>query len=273
MRLWWLAWLMLAMGCAKPRGPMVPVGDPEVVVALARSRPMVDALNGRFSLTLDTGKREVTVPVSMLLDHPDRFRIEVYSPFGTPLVTSTSNGSALHVWSQRDRVFYAGNEAEAVLKRITGGEVGIEDFLAILTGKLPLPDAEILHIGRMVFEDDGVVIVMLGPDDIRVRAVIDPKTGLVRQLRVDPPSDDAGYTEPTGEPILQVTYSGQVREGKTIFPQTIDVQMPRIGWAVSLNAKRWAALTEAPEAFDMSAPAGASIKDLRETLEEMATQN
>jgi len=233
---------------------------------------MVDAVNGRFSLTVNTGQREVTVPVSMLLDHPDRFRIEVYSPFGTPLMTSTSDGEALHVWSQRDRVFYAGHEASAVLKRITGGEVGIDDFLAILTGKLPLVDAEILHIGRMVFDDDGVVIVMLGPDDIRVRAVIDPKSGLVRQLRVDPPSTKAGYEEPTGEPIMRVTYEGQIREEKVLLPASILVEMPRIGWVVRMNAKRWSALGEAPDAFDLSAPHGATIKDLRKTLEEMASQ-
>jgi hypothetical protein len=272
MKLWWLTLWVLVLGCAKPRGPMVSVGDPEVVVALARSRPMMDAMNGRFSLTVNTGEREVTVPLSMLLDHPDRFRIELYSPFGTPLMTATSNGTALHVWSQRDRVFYAGHEASAVLKRITGGEVGIDDFLAILTGKLPLVDAEILHIGRTVFDDDGVVIVMLGPDEIRVRAVIDPKSGLVRQMRVDPPSEQAGYEEPKGDPILQVTYEGQIRQEKVLLPASILVEMPRIGWVVQMNAKRWGALSEVPEVFDLTAPPSATIKDLRKTLEEMALQ-
>jgi len=270
MKLWWLMLLGFALACAKPRGPMVPVGDPEVVVAMARSRPMMDAMNGRFSLTVNTGEREVTIPVSMLFDHPDRFRIELYSPFGTPLMTSTSDGKSLHVWSQRDRIFYAGHEASEVLKRITGGEVGIDDFLAILTGKLPLVDAEILHIGRTVFEDDGVVIVMLGPDEIRVRAVIDPKSGLVRQLRVDPPMEQSGYEEPSGEPILQVNYDGQMRQDKVVLPASIEVTMPRIGWTVRLNAKRWGSLSEAPEAFDLVAPPGATIKDLRETLEQMA---
>ena len=269
----WCAWiLLLFLGCAKPRGPVVHVGDPDVVVSLARSRTMAGAANARFSVTLNTGKREFTIPASLLLSHPDRFRIEFYTPFGTPLLTATSDGSSLHAWNQRDRVFYEGNEASQVLKRLAGGEVGIDDFLAILTAKLPLADAEILHIGRTVFDDDGVVIVMLGPDDIRVRAVIDPKTGMVRRLRVDPPSDEAGHKEPSTPPILQVTYDGQVREGKAFLPAEMFVDLPRLGWSVRMVSKKWTGLDTAPDAFGLTAPPGAKIQDLRTTLEEMSKQ-
>ena len=272
MKTLWVWIFVFLVGCAKPRGPVIPVGDPDVAVSLARSRPMVPTLNGRFGVTVDTGKREVTVPASVLLDHPERFRIEFYTPFGTPLLTATSDGSTIHAWNQRDLVFYRGDQAGQVLKRITGGEVGIDDFLALMTGKLPLADAEILHIGRMVFDDEGVVIVMLGPDDIRVRAVIDPKTGMVRRLRVDPPSSEAGYEEPEGEPMLQVLYGGQVRQGKVLLPAEIEVQMPRLGWNVRLVARRWAALDSAPDVFELQPPKGANIQDLRETLENMSTR-
>ena len=269
MKSWWAWILLLMLGCSKPRGPVVPVGDPDVVVALARSRPMLTDLNGRFSVTLDTGKREFTVPASILLSQPERFRIEFYTPFGTPLLTATSDGDSLHAWNQRDRIFYEGHQASQVLKRIAGGEVGIDDFLALLTAKLPLVDAEILHIGRTVFDDGGIVIVMLGPDDIRVRAVIDPKSGMVRSLRVDPPSDEAGYTEPSGDPILRVTYEGQVREGKVLLPSETMFEMPRLGWSIGLVTKRWTALDGAPDAFSLVAPSGAKIQDLKKTLEDM----
>ncbi len=272
MKAFWIWILVFFMGCAKPRGPVIPVGDPDVVVSLARTRAMLNTINGRFGVTLDTGKREFTVPASVLLDHPERFRIEFYTPFGTPLLTATSDGSTIHAWNQRDRVFYQGDQAGQVLKRVTGGEVGIDDFLALMTGKLPLADAEILHIGRMVFDDDGIVIVMLGPDDIRVRAVIDPKTGMVRRLRVDPPSKEAGYDEPAGDPMLQVVYTGQVRQGKALLPAEIEVQMPKLGWNVRLVARRWTALESAPDVFELEPPKGATIQDLRETLEEMSNR-
>ena len=267
----WLI-LIVAFGCAKPRGPIVPavVGDPDVVVALARSLNTSDTLQARFSVKIEMPDRSFTVPAAILMDHPDRFRFELYTPLGTPLGTITADGTTLHAWSQRDRTFYQGDDATAVLKRITGGAVSINDFLAIMTGTLPLVDAEILHVGRTVFEDEGVVLVMLGPDDIRIRAVIDPRLGVVRRLRVDPPSKTAGYTAPTTPPIIEVRYEGIIREGRSVLPQRITLDLPRLGWKIRLDAKRWRALNQAPDAFSMTPPPRAQIKDLVQALGEMA---
>jgi len=262
----------LVGGCAKPKGPLVPavVGDPDVVVALARRKNTVDVLQGRFSVKIDMAGRSFTVPAAMLMDHPDRFRFELYTPLGTPLATMTSDGQNLHVWSQRDRTFYRGDAAGAVLKGIAGGEVGIDDLLSIFTGSLPMVDSEILHVGRTVFDEGGVAIVMLGPDDIRVRATIDPRLGVVRQLRVDPPSENAGFEEPVAPPLLKVLYEGIVREGRSALPETITITLPRLNWSIRLTSKRWRALNEAPDAFSLVPPPRAQIKDLAETLEQMS---
>jgi outer membrane lipoprotein-sorting protein len=263
--------LILLLGCVKPSGPIVPaiVGDPDVVVALARRQNTADTLQGRFSVKIEMQDRSFTVPAAILMDHPDRFRFELYTPLGTPLGTLTSDGTALHAWSQRDRTFYEGNTATAVLKEITGGEVSVHDFLAIITGTMPLIDAEILHVGRTVFDEEGVVIVMLGPDDIRVRAVIDPRLGVVKRLRVDPPSKLAGYETPTTSPIIEVLYEGIVREGRSVLPQRITFDLPRLGWKIRMDNKRWRALNQAPDAFTMTPPSGATIKDLVEAIEAM----
>ena len=273
MRLMWLL-VLFTLGCAKRQGPIMPevIGDPDVVVSLARSRNKVDVLQGRFSLKLETGEGNYTVPAAVVMDHPDRFRFELYTPLGTPLATLTSDGESLHVWSQRERTFYRGDAATAVLKGVTGGEVGIDDLLAILTGALPMPDAEILHVGRTVFDEEGVVIVMLGPDDIRVRATIDPRLGVVRRLRVDPPAEDAGYEEPATPPLLEVRYTGIVREGRSALPQEIQFEMPRLGWSARMINKRWVALNQAPDAFNMTPPSGSQIRDLVQTLEQLAEE-
>ena len=271
MKYLWIA-IIVSLGCAKPRGPIVPavVGDPDVVVSLARKKNTADVLQGRFSVKIDMAGRSFTVPAAMLMDHPDRFRFELYTPLGTPLATVTSDGNNLHVWSQRDRTFYRGDAAQTVLRGIAGGEVGIDDLLSIFTGSLPMVDSEILHVGRTVFEDGGVVIVMLGPDDIRVRATIDPRLGVVRRLRVDPPSEEAGYEEPKTDPLLEVVYDGIVREGRSALPETITITLPRLNWSIRMTSKRWRALNQAPEAFALEPPPRSQIKDLVETLESMA---
>jgi hypothetical protein len=265
--------MTLMLGCAKPKGPLVPatVGDPDVVVALARSKNTADVLQARFSVKIDMAGRSFTVPAAMLMDHPDRFRFELYTPLGTPLATMTSDGQNLHVWSQRDRTFYRGDAAGDVLKGVAGGEVGIDDLLAIFTGSLPMVDSEILHVGRTVFDDGGgVVIVMLGPDDIRVRATIDPRLGIVRRLRVDPPTDESGYEEPSVPPLLEVSYDGIVREGRSVLPAVINIGMPRLNWSIRMTSKRWRALNEAPDAFSLVPPNRATVKDLVKTLEQLS---
>ncbi len=267
----WIA-MMFTLGCLKPKGPIVPavVGDPDIVVALARGKNTADILQGRFSVKIDMAGRSFTVPAAVLMDHPDRFRFELYTPLGTPLATMTSDGHNLNVWSQRERTFYRGDAARSVLRGIAGGEVGINDVLSIFTGSLPMADAEILHVGRTVFDEGGVVIVMLGPDDIRVRATIDPRLGVVRRLRVDPPAENVGYEEPDTPPLLDVVYEGIVREGRSVLPQAITMTLPRLNWSIRLTSKRWRALNEAPDAFSLVPPPRAKIKDLVETLEQMS---
>ena len=270
----WLLLIGLSWGCMTARGPLIPTSmDPDVVVALARSRTMPHSLQGKFTVRLDLDGKTYTVPAAILLDQPDRFRFELYTPFGTPLATVASDGTALHVWSQREKVFYRGDDASHVLESLTGGKIGIEDILGIFTAMLPMADAEVLHVGRTVFDREGVAIVMLGPDDIRLRAVIDPRLGLVRRLRVDPPSENAGFNEPSSPPVLEVRYEGQTHEGKGVLPKTILVEMPRLTWKVEIDVKKWKALEQAPAAFSLSPPPRSTVKDLRETLEEMAARS
>jgi outer membrane biogenesis lipoprotein LolB len=267
----WLLLIGLMWGCMTARGPLIPTSmDPDVVVALARSRPMPQSLQGKFTVHIDLGDKTYTVPAALLLDQPDRFRFELYTPFGTPLATVTSDGTALHGWSQREKVFYRGDDASHVLESVTGGKIGIEDMLGIFTGMLPMADAEVLHVGRTVFDREGVAIVMLGPDDIRLRAVIDPRIGMVRRLRVDPSSENVGYQAPSTPPVLEVRYEGQTHAGKGILPKSILVDMPRLGWKIEIVVKKWKALDQAPEAFSLTPPPRSTVKDLRETLEEMA---
>ena len=267
----WLVLLFFASACAKPMGgPLVPIAtDPDVVVSLARIRPMPSSLQARFSVNIDLGEKNYTVPAALLLDQPDRFRFELYTPFGTPLATIASDGQAINVWSQRDKTFYEGPDASAVLERFTGGKIGIDDLLGIFTGALPMADAEVLSVGRTVFERGGVAIVMLGPDDIRVRAVIDPRTGMVRRLRVDPPLGDDSESSNDDEPLLEVRYEGVVRQEKTVLPSRIEVLLPRVDWALDIEVKKWKVLDEAPAAFELKAPPRAAVRDLRSALEEM----
>ena len=46
MKAFWVWILVFFVGRAKPRGPVIPVGDPDVVVSLARTRAMLLRVTG-----------------------------------------------------------------------------------------------------------------------------------------------------------------------------------------------------------------------------------
>ena len=128
-------------------------------------------------------------------------------------------------------------------------------------------------MGRTVFDEEGVVIVMLGPDDIRVRATIDPRLGAWSVgLAWTHPQRMLAREEPATPPLLEVRYTGIVREGRSALPQEIQFEMPRLGWSARMINKRWIALNQAPDAFNMTPPSGSQIKDLVQTLEQLAEE-
>ena len=97
--------------------------------------------------------------------------------------------------------------------------------------------------------------------------MIDPRLGMVRRLRVDPASEQSGYEEPETPPLLEVRYEGQVRHEKGVFPDQISVRLPQLGWTMEIQTKRWRVLDEAPNAFTLTAPPRAVVKDLETALE------
>ena len=69
-------------------------------------------------------------------------------------------------------------------------------------------------------------------------------------------------------PRSSVRYSGIVRE-RSALPGKFGLRC--LGWAGRADdQKRWSALNQAPDAFSMGPPAGAQIKDLVQTLEQLA---
>lgn len=260
--------MLFTVGCVKPRGPVHYVGEPEAVVALARARPAAAGLRARFSVRIRTPDMGGTTPGSIIIAHPDRIRAEVYTPLGTPLLYLVSDGASLHAWLERQRVFFRGNEAADVLGNLTGGAVGIEDVVALVTARLPMPDSEILHTGRIQFAEGGVVLELVGPEEVTVRAVVDPATGMVHRLRVW--QGESGSIENTDDLIMDVQYEGRVRVGKVRLPERVEIQLPSLDWTITLSIKSWSEFEAPDQAFRLQAPVGSQTKDLVESLKKIA---
>lgn len=278
-----LAWALLSAslaGCAARRAARRAIDSREetllVTVDAVRGATAPFALRGRFSVRLDSPGASGTVQGAAILHQPDRFRIELLSPFGTPLLYVASDGRALHAFSHRDGRFFRGDDAARVLGELTGGAVGLADVNRLLTGLLPLPEAPLVEL----YEDEAglVRLTLEAPEDVRILAALDPKEELVRELRVvrlgdGPPIEVpgvAGAVMPAGETLVEVAYTETMRVGRDRLPEDIRVSLPSLGWTLDLAFQSWDALGQIPEVFELAPPDGAVEQDLVQTLKDLA---
>lgn len=268
----WIIVLFCVVGCFKRRTPLMQVMDPDTVVMVARTRSIPQTLRARFSVHISTPQQSVTLPGSLLIDQPNRVRAEIYSPFGTPLMYMVSDGQGLHAWDQRQKTFFHGAEAGEVLGHLTGGTVGLEDLLSVLTARLPMPDSEILLTGRTVFQEGGVELMLMGPDEMSVRTVVNPSNGVLTRLQVWEGEASSDLTRAEGGMILDVKYTGETRIGRARLPETITMNLPQMGWTITIKIRSWSIVEASPTAFQLKAPSGARVVELADAIKRLSLE-
>lgn len=253
-------------GCKKGPGPKAAAKiDGDQVLERMRARPRPVGFQAKYKIRIDGPDTGGSTRGAMLIEDPDHLRMEVLTPLRTPLLTVASDGTALHAWSQQRATFYRGDEAAAVLAELTSGAVSIADVVTLLTGGLPLESAPVLSSQGI---DGGVEYVLEGPENMRMRALVAPRRGFVRELDVAPATTPGG-TE-LGQPLLEVRVEEVVRTGKYLVPAELVIRLPTVGWTVELSFTSWKVLPEVPPVFELAVPRGAKEEDLVETLQEVA---
>lgn len=267
----WAAVLLLGLGlglagCRKGPGPKAAAKiDADQVLARMRDRPMPAGFQAKYKIRISGPGTGGSTRGAMLVQDPDHLRLEVLTPLRTPLLTVASDGTALHAWSQQRATFYRGDAAGAVLAELTSGAVTIADVVTLLTGGLPLAGAPVLEAQG---SEGGIAYLLEGPDDTRVRALVAPRRGFVRQLDVARATAPGGAE--LGPSMLRVTVDEVVRTGKYLVPKELVIELPTVGWTVALSFTSWEALDEVPPVFSLPVPRGANTEDLVETLREVA---
>jgi len=254
-------------GCRRRRLGRFQEGEEEAraLVERVREHSVPFALQARFAIKVQGPDFSGTTSGAMILLDPDKLRIEVNGPVGTPLFILASDGKALHCWSQRDATFFRGDDGVAVLRELTGGTVATTDLISLLTGTLPLDGAPIVDLGA---DPDGAVrVVFQAAEGLRVRAAVDPQHELLRRVSLLQMGDDDDGTE-----VLRVAYNDLMRVGNNRMPEEIDIEAPTIGWRAALEIHTWDELGRIPDAFALTPPSNAQEKDLVTTLKEMAKQ-
>ncbi len=260
----WIWPLVVQLGCAtkKKQRQDEPQARQEVAEAWARKLPYV--LQARFNITVKGPDSEGTTIGAMILHHPNRVRLDVQTPLQTPMLLMASDGTGLNLWLHRDGVFLKGDDALQVLEAVTGGAIGLDDLLSLLTAGLPLEGAEVLNVGWV---DDRVQVRLQGAENVYVDALLDSKLDTVRSLNV---SRELPGEESEPELLMRVDVPDLMHVGRHRLPEEMTIELPSVGWAIELEVHTWDELGVVPEVFSLKPPAGAEIRDLVETVRALA---
>ncbi|MEC7946857.1 MAG: hypothetical protein VX265_04770 [Myxococcota bacterium] len=255
---------LFAVGCAQKRRIRMAKEQPDALVSDLRSRPLPYALQALFNVKVSGPELQGTTTAGMVLSRPDRFNINVQTPLRTPLLYLASDGRVMHAYTHQDTTFYQGSDELAVLGELSGGAAGVPDLLLMLTGGLPLPEAEVLEVS---VEDGLIHVELAGPQASRVSAWVDPKTELFRRLEIRSMVDGE-----LAEPWVTADIPNPMHFQGGWLPEELVIVLPTLGWTVEITFHTWDELGVIPDVFLLEPPAGSTMRDLVETLRTMAEQ-
>lgn len=249
-----LAWVL---GCGdKP--PPKTIGDPMQLAASAWGRRVPFALQAGFSVSIDapTLGIEGTTRGALVVHRPGKFRLEIFSPLGTPLVYAASDGKAFSVYIVPEKLWLGSDDAEGLLREVTGGSAGLEDFVSLLIGRMPFQDAEVL--GRKIHEG-AAVYTFGGPDDTKAIVVLDVRS--LTNQRIEAYDTD-------GALVLQSDYEDYTKVGRSLLPEEVAIKADAIQFGLELEFSSWEELGVIPDAFTIPSPRGSRELDLDDLMDK-----
>ena len=128
--------LFLALlGCPRQPVQAPPSASAEDVLDAMREAAPTAPFQARFSVSVKTPETSITTAGNLVIGPPDHLRLEILTPLRTPAFLAVSDGQRIDAYSTRGRTFYSGDDAVAVLTELTGGAVGMNDLIGLLTPK------------------------------------------------------------------------------------------------------------------------------------------
>lgn len=184
------------------------------------------------------------------VQHPDKLRIDLLSPFEQPLVTLTSDGRTLSIYDLEKKRFSQGRASQGNLARLIPVRLAPDALGALLRGSLPVIEHETATVGWD--GDNGWYQLDLQGKTRRQRIHLEPKALRVVQAR-EWLGNEQVYTARLGD------YSGT---GDTALPRRMRLTAPgdiRVDAAVVDHQVN---IDLPAEAFVLAPPVGIPIEPL-----------
>ncbi len=248
--------LALTLSCGdKPKAPRA-LGDAQAVADAAWARAVPFALKAGYSVHIEAPRLGLsgTTRGALIVHRPGKFRLDIYSPLGSPLVYAASDGKALGIYVAPEKMWLGSDDAEGLLREMTGNAAGLEDLISLMTGRLPFQDAEILGAKTQGTE---AIYTFAGPEDTKAIVVLDPRKLTSRRIEA---------YDPSGAMVLESDYEDYAKVGRSLLPEEVRIKASSIDFLLELEFDVWDELGVIPDAFEVPAPPGSRVVDLDELV-------
>lgn len=223
------------------------------LLSILESRNMaVNSIEGKLSSRIMIAGENRSATELILIKKPLHLRIDIISPFGSPLLTMATDGEDINLQYHAKNRFFSGKAGEPNMAAILSPSLNMGELVLILTGGIPLIKFDESK-SEATWEEKGYRLILKN-ETTRQDILFDAK-GLY--------------------PLTSVIYDGQEREILSItmskykglegfdFPSTINLSMPLEDYEMKVKYSRVSLNEDLElESFSLSPPEGVSIEGL-----------
>lgn len=135
-----------------PRPPIADsIGAGTLLARLEQREEEIRTLRGLATMRYESPTERVQVQEVVVVERPDRLRLEMISTFGLALQIA-SDGTRLRAFHRADRTFYEGEATTRNLGRFTRVALRLDEITDVLVGLPPVRDRT--HLGDPVWEPE-----------------------------------------------------------------------------------------------------------------------
>lgn len=244
-----IALALLTIGCHRAPPPLMATQDPATLLTHALAVPPTTPVSNRFNIHIHTPDQDITAWGGLVVRAPDHFRVEIAGPIGPPVLIIACDGAAVNAWLAPKQTFYAGPDADATLRTITGGSAGLDVVAAMLVGQLP----SVLGVpaGSAAEPPYEWTWWWTSPDGSRLSAGLDTRTTRLVDVRAQ---------DPAGRVLLQARLTHADLTSR--YPTRLSADLPTLYASVQVDFGEWRPATPTDAAFVIAPPAGATLRVL-----------
>jgi len=203
-------------------------------------------LKGIAKIRVESPEEKFSVKEIIIAKRPQCLRLETLNPLGQPLFFIVTDGKELSLFSPSENKFYQGVASRKNVSLFFHVNLGLEETVSIILGKVPLIDYD-AERAECQMEGDFYVL-KLSTRDKKFKQII--KLSLSAQKVVE------SKTYKQGEGLVRTTkFRRYEKAGETFFPREITVVLPRDETRVKINYKEIELLSEIdPDQFRLIPP-------------------